>query len=438
MTITVYSHLAEDAKKRLDKIAKKAAKYSVPFSYTMSEEHAQKVNVYEFDNANHEFYIANSYMVAAVDFEIECDQLIKSSGWTTKAMIEHGEEGNIVTTFGNFEAPAAWYSIPARCDHCKTNRARSVTFMVEHESGAMKQVGRSCLKDYTGILPETALMFAEIRDLDCSNDRAYDPDYEGASANKMFDVVDVIAVACDEIKKNGYRKSDAPHATRDEVADKIKSKKYASEKSLRRANEIVNWMLQLAKLDKERQAEINRLADLAFEKEDPENPWSDFYVANEAAHEEYLNKSREYARAWDAVGDLERNCFPIIKSGYAKERHFGRLVYLPVAYEKYLERKAKAEEREAANAVSNYLGKVGDRITVKVKEATVITSWETVYGTTWLNKIVDENGNILIWKSSSTAEFKSGDTIKATVKEHSEYNGTKQTVVARCAVLGKR
>ena len=87
MTITVYSHLAEDAKKRLDKIAKKAAKYSVPFSYTMSEEHPQRVDVYEFDQANHEYFVADSFTVSAIDFEIECDQLIKSSGWTTKAMI---------------------------------------------------------------------------------------------------------------------------------------------------------------------------------------------------------------------------------------------------------------------------------------------------------------------------------------------------------------
>ena len=436
MTITVYSHLAEDAKKRLDKIAKKAAKYSVPFSYTMSEEHPQRVDVYEFDQANHEYFVADSFTVSAIDFEIECDQLIKSSGWTTKAMIEHGEEGNIVTTFGTFEAPAAWYNAPARCDHCKTNRARSVTFMVEHESGAMKQVGRACLKDYTGISPATALMFAEIKDLDCnSNGREFDPDFEGASGAKMFDVTEVIAFACDEIKKHGFRKSDMANATRDMVADCIKSREHASEESMKRAEEIVNWMLQLAKLDKERQAEINRLSDLAFEKEDPENPWSDFYVADEAAHEEYLKKSREYARAWDAISDLERNCFPIIKSGYAKERHFGRLAYLPVDYEKYLDRKAKAEARNAANAVSNYLGKVGERITIKVKEAMVITSWETVYGTTWLNKIVDESGNILIWKSSSLAQIKSGDTIKGTVKEHSEYDGTKQTVVARCKIL---
>ena len=41
MTFTVYANAVEDVKKRLDRIAAKAARYSVPFSYTVSEEHPQ-------------------------------------------------------------------------------------------------------------------------------------------------------------------------------------------------------------------------------------------------------------------------------------------------------------------------------------------------------------------------------------------------------------
>ena len=433
MTITVYAHLADEAKKRLDKIAKKADRYSIPFSYTVGEEHPQTVNVYSFDDVNHNYYVSDSYVVAAVDFEIECGQLIRASGWTTKAMIEHGEEGNIVTAFGNFEVPAAWYKIPARCDHCKTNRARNVTFMVEHENGDIKQVGKSCLKDYTGIFPEAAIMFAEIGALDCTG-RDFDPDYEGASGVKMFDVEEIIALACDEIKKNGFRKSDMVGATRDVVEADIRTHKPTSGESLEKAKKIINWMLTLAKTDADRQNEINDLYRKAFGDPDPNDPWGYHEPIDDEAHEEYLKKSREYARAWDSVSDLERNCFPLIKSGYAKVKHFGRLCYLPVDYDKYLERKAKAEERESIASASDYIGKIGERITVTVKEANVVTSWETMYGTTWLNKIVDVNGNILIWKSSSCAEIKPGNILKGTVKEHSEYDGAKQTVVTRCKI----
>lgn len=39
MIFTVYADKAEEVSKRLDKLAKKAARYNVPFSYTISDEH---------------------------------------------------------------------------------------------------------------------------------------------------------------------------------------------------------------------------------------------------------------------------------------------------------------------------------------------------------------------------------------------------------------
>lgn len=82
----------------------------------------------------------------------------------------------------------------------------------------------------------------------------------------------------------------------------------------------------------------------------------------------------------------------------------------------------------------------GKRITFCVKESKVIASWDVKVSyystrTTYLNKIVDESGNILIWKSSSLLDIKPGMKMKGTVKDHSEYQGEKQTVVTRCAVI---
>ena len=39
MIFTVYADKAEEVSKRLDKLAKKATRYNVPFSYTVSDEH---------------------------------------------------------------------------------------------------------------------------------------------------------------------------------------------------------------------------------------------------------------------------------------------------------------------------------------------------------------------------------------------------------------
>ena len=83
MIFTVYADKAEEVSKRLDKLAKKAARYNVPFSYTISDEHPETVNV--FDDFSHK---AGSYKVAAVDFDIACEELIKASSSTRGTWIE--------------------------------------------------------------------------------------------------------------------------------------------------------------------------------------------------------------------------------------------------------------------------------------------------------------------------------------------------------------
>lgn len=430
MTITVYANLAEEAQKRLDKIAKKAARYSIPFSYTVSEEHPQTVNVYEFDPANHCYAVADTYTVAAVDFTVNCEGLIKSNGWTACAMIEHGKQGNIVTGFGMDAIPEAWYNLPPRCEHCNTNRARSVTFMVKHEDGRVKQVGKACLHEYTGISPATALLWASVEAIN-GNERDINLAYVYEHGIRMHSVRDILAYAYMDIKKRSYRKSDDINSTRDAVLEMLKVEAMIPEEASARADEIIEWAKSRAEKCARDDRELDKLSREAYEWDEDYNHQ---YVRNEEAHTRYLDRSREINRSWDAIGDLERNAFPLIKSGWAKPKHLGRLCYLPVAYDKYLEKKQRAEEREASNAASQYIGSVGERITIKVREAAVITSWDTMYGTTWLNKIVDEDGNIYIWKSSSLADIKPGCNLKGTVKEHSEFQGTKQTVLTRCAV----
>ena len=81
-------------------------------------------------------------------------------------------------------------------------------------------------------------------------------------------------------------------------------------------------------------------------------------------------------------------------SGYAKSRHVGLLSYMPVAYDRYMERKARKEQRREADARSDYVGTVGQRIILKAATVTLLSSWDGYYGTTWMYKFVDESGNV--------------------------------------------
>lgn len=433
MKITVYAYKAEEVQKRLDKIAKKAARYSVPFSYSMSEEHPQDVAVKPLDPVEHCWYTDYVYTVAAVDFEIDCGGLIKQNGWTVCAKIEHGEEGNIVTGYNDYEIPVAWYSAPSKCDHCHTNRARSVTFMVRNENGQIKQVGKTCLHDYTGIFPEAAALWASVTDIEDTSccdisKEEWDTVYSG---QRMYDVRDILACAVDSIAKDGYRKTDDPHSTKIAVLEAVKGRSNPSEAGYARADEIIAWALERAEKDKANRAELDAIYHRAFGHTDD---WTQEWVEDEDALDEYHRRNRELFGGWDAVDSIERDCYAIIKSGYAKTKHFGRLVYLPVYYSKFLERKAKAEQRDAKNAQSQHVGQVGERIKFTAAEATTVTSWETEWGTMWLEKIVDASGNVFMWKTSKCVEIKPGHVITGTIKEHSEYEGTKQTVLTRCKI----
>ena len=104
---------------------------------------------------------------------------------------------------------------------------------------------------------------------------------------------------------------------------------------------------------------------------------------------------------------------------------------MPVGHRRRIERQA---QQEAAVARSEYVGEIGQRITLKAVTVALLSSWDGYYGTTRLYKFVDESGNVYIWFASRPCTAEDGATIRATVKEHSVRDGVKQTVVTRCCV----
>lgn len=424
MIRTIYADTLEEVTKRLDRLAKKAERYGVPFSYTVGEEHPQQVAVYAIDFINNEQSVDQVYTVAAIDIDLNCEGFVKANGWKVLAHIEHGDKGNIVNAFG-VEIDPAWYTAPARCDHCGTNRNRAVTFIVEHEDGTRRQVGKSCLKDYTGIAPSVALMWAEVvdlfPDLDCSREQ-----WSERRPTPMLETRVVLAHAWDSIKAKGYRKSDDRDSTRDAVIDLLKKDAIPSEEGVKAAGELIAWLIERGQKGDAENAELTALwKEVSHGEEDDGDP-------------RYWNRAREINNAWDHVSDLEMNCVPYARSGYLKANGIGRLCYIPVAYKKFMERKARAEALEAARAASaassNYVGKVGDRIDFLAVRAEFITSWETQYGHTFLYKFTDENGNVYVWFASGAFEERPGMKVRGTVKNHSERDGVKQTILTRCKV----
>jgi len=97
---------------------------------------------------------------------------------------------------------------------------------------------------------------------------------------------------------------------------------------------------------------------------------------------------------------------------------------------------AVIDRLEAARANSKHIGAVGDKVTLTITIEHIIVI-EGFYGTTYITIAHDEQGNAITYKGAGRTIGRKGETlsIKASVKEHTEYNGVKQTAIQRPKVL---
>ena len=94
--------------------------------------------------------------------------------------------------------------------------------------------------------------------------------------------------------------------------------------------------------------------------------------------------------------------------------------------------KSKREEYEAANKPeTKYYGNVGDKIELRLRRTGAFLV-DGYYGSSYINKMIDSEGNIFIWKTGIMVD--EVVILKGTIKEHNEFRGEKQTVLTRCKV----
>ena len=93
---------------------------------------------------------------------------------------------------------------------------------------------------------------------------------------------------------------------------------------------------------------------------------------------------------------------------------------------------AVIDRTEAARANSQHIGNVGDKVTLTITVERIVVLKSEFYGDNYITIARDEQGNTITYKGRTNIGGK-GDvnTIKASVKEHTVYNGIKQTVIQR-------
>ena len=373
----------------LETFGNKADKLNIPYSI-------KEVGMVEVRNI--------PCIILEVSFEI------KANGWQFIATIDHLKNGNIIKYgVSNVTLPTEYRQAKnTTCNHCNTTRYRKQTHVIYKETTKeFKQVGSKCLQVYTGIDVNKVFACADVinllNDVDsipCNFSRDnLESEFFGGS--KYINVVETVACAYDVVKVLGYANSKSDMSTASVVADvelylNGKLKKYYPKdyKSFKRIFEDVKFLSA-----------------------------------------ESIEKAREiisYVKAQKVTNDYMNNMHVLLSEVEILNKYRAFIVSAVAVYNKGLEQEKAYKEQHAEEMTSNYIGAVGQRITLDVVECKAVTAWENEFGVTFIYKLVDTNKNILTWKTSKV--ISDVKTITGTVKAHNDYKGIKQTELTRCKV----
>lgn len=130
------------------------------------------------------------------------------AGYRFVASVDHDQAGNIVNQVpgSNTEGlVAAWRDAAANCDHCKLDRSRLKTYLLLEDSGAVKQVGSTCIKDFfPGLAGDQIARLADLWTLIDLWASDSDYEYQGGSRHEGWLRGDVVAQAVAVVGEIGF------------------------------------------------------------------------------------------------------------------------------------------------------------------------------------------------------------------------------------------
>ena len=327
----------------------------------------------------------------------------KLAGWSFIATLQHEEGGTILRQVPTASYPEGtlnrFRQAGPACEHCNYNRRRNDTFVVRHDDGAVKQVGRNCLADFTGIKsPEALAALAEL--LAAAGEAAELSEGGGFGGGVVTeDIGAYLAYVAVVIRSKGWvSRTKAREEGRDYAAT---------------ADVAWNWMhpgiATSAAVPEPRDIELAKTA----------LTWSDTHLTEADPN---------------TLGDYEHNLRVAMVGGIVTHRLAGIVASLISYYEraqgKILRAKAAESIKDAANK-AGYVGTVGKRCNFKASLVAVF-DFTSNYGVVHVHKFLTPEGAVLVWKTGTDKLDLGSYEVVGSVKEHAEYKGELQTVITRC------
>lgn len=377
--------------KRIEKLNKTAAKLKV------SPVAIEVVRTYSM------LRTVNEHQIMLVFAEIRVHGIApKIAGWVFAGTIEHLEGVNILRSIPGQEIPEAYRHSKTSCAACNKDRSRKDTYVVKNEeTSEFKQLGKSCLRDYTGhVSPQ---WIAQLAELDAVLRSTSEPG-EGGRFEVLATPEDFLTSVYASLRERGsfYTKEQARVLGAPSTASQAMLTFTPPPKDKEARQFYQKWVLSPTDADRAKALEaLSLLSEIA-----KDNTSSSF------------NKNVASASLLPAIAD----------------KHAGILACVVL-----IQDRANVAKLSFARPKSVGIGSSGEKIEVVVRLQSVRSMGETRWSEdSNVFTFEDSFGNKITWFSSkslrdldSEVQNKQWVVLKATVKKHTTYKEDVSTVVIR-------
>lgn len=381
----------ESFEKKIARIRRKAERAKVDFSYQRLEPVQKETDL-------------PGITVECVPVMVECK--IHYENWVVIAVLEHQPYGNLVHLVEGEWRPGKELKLPEKyktaqsyCDHCNTMRARNKTVALYNtETKEFKQVGTTCLREYTGGIDADMIAAFE----ECTKEPT---EFTGFTSHSKWyiDIKNFLAGVVASSSLYGY----------------------ISKSRAREINEENNKTTVEATCD----LTVRLMSKTSVEKE-----WKDIYESDDT--KTFVEEALEWIKNLNAESYSYFDNLKVVCSAELVElKNIGYAASLIASYKNHLKAEKKLKEAEKQNEMYHYYRNVDDKISLQGNLACV-ANYDTQFGTMYVYKII-QSGCIFVWKTSKYLGIDDSGKeamITGKIKEQSEFRGVRQNILTRCKV----
>jgi len=382
--ISVLQEKVQEIKKRLTKLNKKLTKKGLPgMTIDVSSPYDSKIEVRDPEDYRGTTTINLKYVDLTIHHEIP---ILKESGYKFLATVSH--KHGTKTIFNNSDDNFYNKDIDfKKCDHCNIKRDRNIiSFFRKAETNEIVQIGSTCVKEYFGLDLVSALV-AGCGFINYLNEG----DFGSLDANRWNDTLYFNKLLAASILVLRHDKRYIPTNTANSVSALICDHIKGNTPILRDYlySDDSDW---------------KEVSDKIY------THWSEIEPSNDF---EFNVKTRFVDRNIRSEALIACGAFALLKPEFEVDK----------------------DQEEVSNRVNEHIGTKGDTLEANIHVIKEIP-YNGYYGPGTVIVMLTDTGHTLKWFTSTHKLVLNDEKrIKFTVKDHSIYNGYKDTVIARAKII---